>query len=174
MNFDENGNLMIIDFNIQIVNSVKIKVIKQFQVYLKEMEIYFGYSGVSENIMINILLGQVIGNSFFGNFGLKILVWFNLIGDVFIDVKIKIKLYGINNVFIDISIFVEIKVKVIILFVSKIVVVINNVFVLIKVVQGEVLQFYNGNGGLGVMFFVQFLSSKEEDSVELKKEKSSK
>ncbi|MCY7804021.1 sporulation protein YunB [Bacillus spizizenii] len=174
MNSDENGNLTTIDFNTQVVNSVKTKVTKQLQAHLKEMETHSGHSGASENIMINIPLGQVTGNSLLGNLGPKIPVRFNLIGDAFTDVKTKIKPYGINNALIDISIFVEIKVKVIIPFASKTAVVTNNVPVSIKAVQGEVPQFYNGNGGSGVTPSVQLPSSKEEDSVESKKEKSSK
>lgn len=64
--------------------------------------------------------------------------------------------------------------KVIIPFASKTAVVTNNVPVSIKAVQGEVPQFYNGNGGSGVTPSVQLPSSKEEDSAESKKEKSSK
>lgn len=171
MNSDENGNLTTIDFNTQIVNSVKTKVTKQLQAHLKEMETHSGHSGASENIMINIPLGQVTGNSLLGNLGPKIPVRFNLIGDAFTDVKTKIKPYGINNALIDISIFVEIKVKVIIPFASKTAVVTNNVPVSIKAVQGEVPQFYNGNGGSGVTPSVQLPSSKEEDSAESKKKK---
>lgn len=98
---------------------------------------------------------------------------FNLIGDAFTDVKTKIKPYGINNALIDISIFVEIKVKVIIPFASKTAVVTNNVPVSIKAVQGEVPQFYNGSGGSGVTPSVQLPSSKE-NGADSKKEKSSK
>lgn len=45
MNSDENGNLTTIDFNTQVVNSVKTKVTKQLQAHLKEMETHTGHSG---------------------------------------------------------------------------------------------------------------------------------
>ncbi len=85
-----------------------------------------------------------------------------MIGDALTDVKTKIKPYGINNALIDISIFVEIKVKVIIPFASKTSVVTNNIPVSIKAIQGEVPQFYNGSGGSGVTPSVQLPNEKKE------------
>ncbi|MCY8515269.1 sporulation protein YunB [Bacillus atrophaeus] len=183
MNSDENGKLTTIDFNTQIVNSMKTKITKQLQSHLKEVETgEFTHSkkhgtgkdsGANENIMINIPLGQVTGNTILGNLGPKIPVRFSLIGDALTDVKTKIEPYGINNALIDISISVEIKVKVIIPFATKTSVVTNTIPVSIKAVQGEVPQFYNGSGGTGVTPSVQLPSSKEEDSGSSKNSKKS-
>ncbi|MFP2989128.1 sporulation protein YunB, partial [Bacillus velezensis] len=74
---------------------------------------------------------------------------FNLIAHPLSDDKTKIIPYCINNGLIDISIFVEIKVKVIIAFASKTSVVTNKIPVSIKAIQGEVRQFYYGSGGSG-------------------------
>ncbi|WP_198319712.1 sporulation protein YunB [Bacillus velezensis] len=168
MKTDENGKVTTMDFNTQMVNSMKAKVTKQLQAHLKEAESNNKQhetekgAKTADEIMINIPLGQVTGNSILGNLGPKIPVRFNLIGDALTDVKTKIKPYGINNALIDISIFVEIKVKVIIPFASKTSVVTNNIPVSIKAIQGEVPQFYNGSGGSGVTPSIQLPNEKKE------------
>ncbi|MBN7743708.1 sporulation protein YunB, partial [Bacillus velezensis] len=165
---DENGKVTTMDFNTQMVNSMKAKVTKQLQAHLKEAESNNKQretekgAKTADEIMIDIPLGQVTGNSILGNLGPKIPVRFNLIGDALTDVKTKIKPYGINNALIDISIFVEIKVKVIIPFASKTSVVTNNIPVSIKAIQGEVPQFYNGSGGSGVTPSVQLPNEKQK------------
>lgn len=168
MKTDENGKVTTMDFNTQMVNSMKAKVTKQLQAHLKEAESNNKQhetekdAKTADEIMISIPLGQVTGNSILGNLGPKIPVRFNLIGDALTDVKTKIKPYGINNALIDISIFVEIKVKVIIPFASKTSVVTNNIPVSIKAIQGEVPQFYNGSGGSGVTPSVQLPNEKQK------------
>ncbi|MDR4379075.1 peptidoglycan DD-metalloendopeptidase family protein [Bacillus amyloliquefaciens] len=67
-------------------------------------------------------------------------------GDALTDVKTKIKPYGINNALIDISIFVEIKVKVIIPFASKTSVVTNNIHKGQIVKPGEVIGSVGSSG----------------------------
>ncbi|WP_283778484.1 sporulation protein YunB, partial [Lysinibacillus sp. D4A1_S13] len=75
------------DFNTQMVNSMKEKVTKQLQAHLKEAESNNKQhetekdAKTADEIMINIPLGQVTGNSFLGKLGPKIPVKANLIGD---------------------------------------------------------------------------------------------
>ena len=94
MKTDENGKVTTMDFNTQMVNSMKAKVTKQLQAHLKEAESNNKQHETEktrklDEIMINIPLGQVTGNSILGNLGPKIPVRFNLIGDALTDVKTK-------------------------------------------------------------------------------------
>lgn len=73
-------------------------------------------------------------------------VRFSVIGDPHTDVEKNIKPYGINNALIDISVLIEVKVRVIIPFASETIVVKNSVPVSIQAVQGDVPDYYNGSG----------------------------
>lgn len=77
MKTDENGKVTTMDFNTQMVNSMKAKVTKQLQAHLKEAESNNKQhetekdAKTADEIMIDIPLGQVTGNSILGNLGRK-------------------------------------------------------------------------------------------------------
>ena len=99
-----------------------------------------------DGIIYNIPLGQASGNALIANLGPKVPVRFSVIGDPHTDVEKNIKPYGINNALIDISVLIEVKVRVIIPFASETIVVKNSVPVSIQAVQGDVPDYYNGSG----------------------------
>lgn len=156
MNTSENGKVTTIDFNAQATSKAMADLSRHLQKNLEDIEkgnfqkeakeALKDQADGHDGIIYNIPLGQASGNALIANLGPKVPVRFSVIGDPHTDVEKNIKPYGINNALIDISVLIEVKVRVIIPFASKTIVVKNSVPVSIQAVQGDVPDYYNGSG----------------------------
>ncbi|XAE83330.1 sporulation protein YunB [Bacillus pumilus] len=156
MNTSENGKVTTIDFNAQATSKAMADLSRHLQKNLEDIEkgnfqkeakeALKDQTDGHDDIIYNIPLGQASGNALIANLGPKVPVRFSVIGDPHTDVEKNIKPYGINNALIDISVLIEVKVRVIIPFASETIVVKNSVPVSIQAVQGDVPDYYNGSG----------------------------
>lgn len=96
--------------------------------------------------VVEIPLGQVLGNSVLSNLGPRIPVNLQLAGSVRTNIIDKVEPFGINNSLVTIFILVEADVQVVIPFTSEVKEVSTRIFVDSKVIMGKVPQFYGGNG----------------------------
>jgi len=156
---DENGKVSTVDFNAQMVNSVQAQITQKVQRNLREAEkgnidvldipeISVEKEGEPEDegIIYYIPLGQATNNALLGNLGPRVPVRFYVIGNVVSDVKKSILEYGINNALIEISVHVKVSVQVVIPFATSTTTVENTIPIAYKALQGDVPDFYNGNG----------------------------
>ncbi|WP_312468949.1 sporulation protein YunB [Neobacillus sp.] len=112
--------------------------------HVTDVEIETNVTKHSDGIVWYVPIGQATNIALFGNLGPKIPVKFNAIGDVRPDVKIDPKPIGINNTWIDVSIHLEVSVRIITPFATKITKLDQSIFVGGTLVQGVVPQYYNG------------------------------
>lgn len=101
-----------------------------------------------KGIIYEIPSGMVFGNTILYNLGPKIPVRIALLGDISSTMETRVNNYGINNAVIEVAIKVTLTEQVILPYTSKKIVVNTEVPIAIKLVQGEVPNYYfNSNGG---------------------------
>lgn len=102
-----------------------------------------------ENISINkkgiiyeIPSGMIFNNIILNNVMPKIPVKINLIGNTFCKLNTAVEDYGINNALIKVNINIEVEVKILLPFVSKNTTINADVPIIIKLVEGNVPNYY--------------------------------
>lgn len=148
------GEIESIDFNTAIINDALIVVAKNVRSKLKEVEKGEGlpeemYSelldkNLKKGIIYEVPVGVVFGNSFLSNFGPKIPVKIKYSGNVGLDVKTRVKQYGLNSALIEIFIYVEVTQRTILPFQSKDVKLTSEIPVIMKVVKGTIPNYMSG------------------------------
>lgn len=153
----ENNEITSVDFNPAIVNKVLTKVTSSVQMNLKNLEegnldlleasddvlIYYDKENLKKGIIFRIPSGIVFNNSLLTNIGPKIPVRFTLVGDVLSGINTKITNYGINNALLEVSVNIKLTLKVILPISTKEVNVETNVPIAIKMIQGNVPNYYS-------------------------------
>ncbi len=158
---DTEGQITTIGWNAPIVQLLLNHTTKNVQDYLHAVEKgnmpppdlnseeIAAYNDPSKKgVIAEIPLGQATNNILLANLGPVIPVRFSVIGDVNTDMRKKVTEYGINNVLVELSIHIEVDIRVTIPFASDTVTVTSDIPVDIRTIQGEVPYFYNsGEGG---------------------------
>lgn len=153
---NENDEIKSIDFNPLTVNKMLSMVTSNVQLYLQNLENgnidELGLSNIGlgdydmdklqEGIIFEVPTGIVFNNSLLYNIGPKVPVRLSLIGDIVSNVDTEITNYGINNALIEIIIKISVVEQVILPFASDKITVSTNVPVAIKLIQGEVPNYY--------------------------------
>ena len=154
-----NGEVQTIDFNPIIVNRFLTKTTSVVSNNLKKIE-----KGKVENIsfinddeydienlkneVISVIpMGIITNNVLLSNLGPKIPVKINMIGNVISNIETKVSNYGINSALVQIIVKVEVTEEVIIPFQTETIKIVNEVPVSIKIINGNVPQYYS-NGKL--------------------------
>ena len=157
-NFDNNmlyitknkdNEIQMIDFDSNKVNKMLISITQSVLDNLNKMDINennasFEKINLNEKLIYEIPLGVISNNIFLSNFGPKIPVKLNIIGDVVSNIKSDIKEYGINNALIQISISISITEKIIIPFMSDTINVKTDIPISLKIMQGNIPSYYGG------------------------------
>lgn len=153
----KNNEITSVDFNPAIVNKVLTKVTSSVQMNLKNLEegnldlleasddvlIYYDKENLKKGIIFRIPSGIVFNNSLLTNIGPKIPVRFTLVGDVLSGINTKVTNYGINNALLEVSVNIKLTLKVILPISTKEVNVETNVPIAIKMIQGNVPNYYS-------------------------------
>lgn len=105
----------------------------------------YNYQNLKKGYIIYIPLGYLTGSPFLANHGPKIPIKIHLIGDVRTDIKTELKNYGLNNTLLKIYIHVEVVTQSIIPLVSNIQTTIVEYPIVLKMIQGEIPNFYLPN-----------------------------
>lgn len=151
---NNSGEIESIDFNTSIINETLIVVAKNVRKRLKEVEkgeklpeeMYSDMldKNLKNGIIYEIPAGVVFGNSFLSNIGPKIPVKIKYSGNVGLDIKTKVKEYGVNSALIEIYIYVEVTQRTILPFQSEDVKLTSEIPVIMKVVKGGVPNYVSG------------------------------
>ncbi|MDQ0159519.1 sporulation protein YunB [Alkalibacillus salilacus] len=162
---DESGNIVSMNWNSVVINRVLRNTTFRVQNFLKRIErgeitpeesldfdlehdVVLEEDTVEDHrAIVRIPIGQATNNALLANLGPQVPVNFRIIGDVQSDVERRVTEYGINNALIELDIFIQANVQVVIPFATKTTTVETHVPVSIGVIQGEVPDFYNQGGG---------------------------
>jgi sporulation protein YunB len=153
---DENGLVKEVDVNPIFVNKLLNMITNYVQEYLEKVEngdidslgvsdtIFSNYDlhKLKQGIIYEIPSGVIFKNSLLSNLGPKIPVRINLIGDVTSDIETKLSNYGINNVFLEVIVYVKVSMQVLIPFASKTVDASTSIPLVMKIIEGSVPNFY--------------------------------
>ncbi|MCR6111974.1 sporulation protein YunB [Bacillus sp. A301a_S52] len=163
---DDEGNVILVQYNPVIYNRVLQETTKRVQNYLNDIEhgrvqdmripneVDVDRDGAtfSEDGIIHMIpLGQATNNALLAHLGPRVPVRLSAIGDVKSQLKENIVHVGINNTYMSVSVDIEVDVKVVIPFATDTEVVKTSIPVAMVWIPGEVPDFYGGTGGEGGM-----------------------
>ncbi len=156
---------MLIDFNVNILNSVAHNVVNRSQQILYDLEngklsdklalqmnLTVDKEILEKGVVYEVPISMALKNSLIGNLGLHIPIKYSLVGKISGEVVSTVKEYGINNVLLEIDLKIAAKTKVLIPMMTKEEEVLLNVPLIVKVIQGKVPDYYLGTqliGGVG-------------------------
>lgn len=162
---DNNGNVSFIQFNHVTYNRVMVETVKRVQSYLNAIEhgnvrdvtlpteVNVEQQGAtfSEDGIIHMIpLGQATNNALLAHLGPKIPVRLSAIGDVKADFGQDVISTGINNTVINLTIEIEVDVRVVIPFATDEEVIKTSIPAANVFIAGQVPEFYSrGGSGFG-------------------------
>ncbi|SEB07917.1 sporulation protein YunB [Thalassobacillus cyri] len=165
MEKDESGNIVYMGWNSVVVNRVLRNTTFRVQNYLKQMErgeapdpgtpLDVPLEEEEEETpedkrqsptLVEIPIGQATNNVLLANLGPRVPVQFEVIGYVQSNVENKITEYGINAAMFELTIHIEVDVRIVIPFSTRTTVVTADIPVDQSTIMGEVPDFYNGSG----------------------------
>lgn len=152
--YNSNNEIETIDFNTSMINEALIEIAKNVRKRLKEVEKGENlpeemYSGVMDKSLKNEIIyeipsGVIFGNAFLSNVGPKIPVKIKYSGNVGLDVKTKVKPYGLNSALIEVYVYIEVTQRTILPFQSKDIKLTSKIPVVMKVIKGNIPYYLSG------------------------------
>jgi sporulation protein YunB len=154
---NNDGEITAINYNTYIIAKLLTGTTQDVQEYLRSIEegtrpIYNINNQVEivekeKGVFAHIPLGQATNNVILSNLGPQVPVKFEVVSNVTTDIKKEMEQIGINNVFITLSIHVEVEVQVVIPFGTKPVKVKADIPIASDFFPGKVPLYWGGNGG---------------------------
>lgn len=152
------GAIVSIDFNPIIVNKILSITTNTVEISLKYIEkgkfeelelsdaLVLEYEdSMKKGNFYEVPLGVIFKNSFLSNLGPKIPVRLHLIGNIISGVETKITNYGINNAMIEVYVHLQVNLQVVLPFISDNIQIDTLVPIAMKLIQGNVPEYYAGN-----------------------------
>ena len=102
---------------------------------------------ILKGIIYEIPSGVVFNNAFLSNVGPKVPVKIKYSGNVGLDVKTRVKKYGINSALVEVYIYVEVTQRTILPFQSKDIKLTSEIPVVMKVIKGNAPYYLSGING---------------------------
>ena len=133
---NNNNEIETIDYDSLAVNKFLNKITDNIE---------SGLSSDAQLLNLNIPFGVVFNNPFFTNVGPNIPVKVQYIGSVLTNISTNVKEYGINNSLIEMVVLVEVSEKIVLPFVSKDILITNEVPFSYKIINGKIPDYY-GSG----------------------------
>lgn len=147
---NNNNEIESIDIDAKVINEsmsiISKNVVKSLNKIEKENKNNF-FKNKKNKMIYEVPFGIIFNNTFLSNIGPKIPVEIKYVGNVGLDVKTRVKDYGINSALIEVFIYVEVTQRSILPFISKDVKLTSEVPIVIKVIKGDVPYYLNGNYG---------------------------
>ena len=157
-----NEKMMVLDFNVEIINSICVNVVAKMQYYLYELEkgkynnplfkkigIFSEKNYYENGLIYNVRLSRVFNNALVGNLGISIPVRYSVIGKIDGTVISEIKEYGINNALIELKIKMRSKTQVVSPILSSERELELFVPLVVKLIQGDIPDSFYGSQILG-------------------------
>jgi sporulation protein YunB len=130
---NDNNIIESIDFNTVLVNAIIIDISKKIQVNLKYLEkgqieklafkndflTEFNFDKKGDGMFYKVPMGVMFDNPILANFGPKIPIKYNLIGNIGANFENTIKSYGLNSSLFEVNLKITVTENIILPFVSK-------------------------------------------------------
>lgn len=155
---NDKGEIISIDFNSVIVNKILSVTTNTVEISLRYVEQgRFEELELSDTLLVQyedsfkkgnfyeVPLGVAFNNSLFSNLGPKIPVKINLVGSIISGIETKVTNYGINNAMIEVYVHLQVNLQVIMPFLSDTIQIDTLVPIAMKLIQGNVPEYYAGN-----------------------------
>ena len=154
---NSNNEIEMIDYNTKEVNSLLKKINEN--IYSKLLRLEEGkvddfvlsssllgnnYKKVKSGIVCEIPMGALTGNGFLSNLGPVIPIKMSFLGHVNSSLKTKVTSYGINNLYLEIYVHVEVKERISLPRSSKDITIEIDAPLSIKIMSGVVPEYYGG------------------------------
>lgn len=156
INTDNNTNLTIVDFDPVILNrvisSISNLVYDNLQLINKKDEMILKKYNISDSVFY-IPSGIIFNSIILNNIGPKIPIKMEQISSVNPYIDTKISEYGINNSLIEVFINVSVDVRMVLPFYSKNLSIIVKVPLAVKLIQGNVPEYYQKGYGASSIYF---------------------
>ncbi len=159
MTKNEQGEIILIEYNTKTINETTTKITEILESDLQNMtkgnlqeidlkldkitEDY--YEKINDGIILTVSVGTATGSSLLANTGPKIPLKLKLVGEVNTTLKSKVKEYGLNNAIIEIYVETETTTVIQMPFLSKEVVIKNEIPLTMQLIQGTLPEYYIGN-----------------------------
>lgn len=148
---NNNNEIESIDINAKVINEtmsiISKNVVKSLNKIENENSNNYFFKNKENKMIYEVPFGIVFNNAFLSNIGPKIPVEIKYVGNVGLDVKTRVKAYGMNSALIEVFVYVEVTQRSILPFLSKDVKLKSEVPIVIKVVKGSTPYYLNGNYG---------------------------
>ncbi len=105
----------------------------------------YNYDNLKRGTILYIPMGYLTGSPFLANYGLKVPLKVNLIGDVRTDLKERVTDYGMNNALLKIYVYIEVVTQSIIPLISNIQKTVVEYPIVLKLIEGKVPSYYIEN-----------------------------
>ena len=151
---NSNGEIQMIDFKSKETNDMLEKITKRIQNNLISLEngktkmeladTFKGlrYKNIKHGIVCELPTGILFSNALFTNIGPVIPIKLNFIGDVIVNLSTHAHTYGINTVYIEVNIHVELEELITMPMQTKKIKIRTDIPVAIKLVQGKIPIYY--------------------------------
>lgn len=100
------------------------------------------FKGIKKGVVCELPKGIIFNNALFSNIGSVIPIKLNFIGQVTSNIKTKLENYGINNVYIEVYLHIEVSQRVTMPLKTEDIVVETDIPLAIKVIQGTIPNYY--------------------------------
>lgn len=161
---DDDQNITTIDFDTQNVNKISSIITSTIEKNLKlvengnidELNIDLNevsdidYQQLKDGIVYYIPVGNINGSFLINNIYPEIPIKFTMSGDVVSNIESEIKEYGINNALIEVKAKVSVSMIISMPFVTKEISVQTSIPLIMKIIQGNIPDYYNGSIGSSV------------------------
>lgn len=132
---DTDGKVISIDFDSIMINKIISSISLEIEKQLANLD--------SSDYQIPFMI--IFKNSFLNNLGPRIPVKIKLVGSVINNFETKITNYGINNALIELYLKLELRINVALPFISDEIVISNTYPLAIKLINGNIPEYYAGN-----------------------------
>ena len=161
---DDDQNITTIDFDTQNVNKISSIITSTIEKNLKlvengnidELNIDLNevsdidYQQLKDGIVYYIPVGNINGSFLINNIYPEIPIKFTMSGDVVSNIESEIKEYGINNALIEVKAKVSVSMIISMPFITKEISVQTSIPLIMKIIQGNIPDYYNGSIGSSV------------------------
>ena len=149
---DKNGNIVSMDVDPAKTNGLLLKISKVLEQnfkYLEEGRIdklkIEELKSNKKGVIYELPSGIIFNNVFLNNLLPKIPVRLNLVGTIFSKLTTDVESYGINNAIFKVNLNVSADIKTVLPFTSKTSSMEASIPIIIKIIEGEVPNYYFGN-----------------------------
>lgn len=161
VSYDKNHKITSVTYNTVEINKILVETTNRIQWFLRNVE--NGKISISDGnqeeitytmakgdgVIARIPLGQSLNNALLTNLGPSVPVKFQVISNVQTNVKRNIKEAGINNVYVQLYLHVQVAVRVVIPFALKTETISQDIPIAEQLIPGDVPYYYNGGSGSG-------------------------